>query len=93
MGSVKKPRPKVRAKKGLLVGVRSGGEDGHTRVSRGKDFVAVGGSKEGHEHLRETVAEIRREVDRRGRRLVEVRREEFREIVTRALERTGPAPA
>ena len=87
-----KKNPDIRAKNGLLVGVRPGG-DGHSRVSRGKDFVAVGGTKQGHEHLRETVAEIRREVDRRGRRLAEVRREEFREIVSRALERTGPAPA
>ena len=88
---MKKITPKVRKKRGLLVGVRTGG-DGHTRVSRGEDFVAVGGTKDGHEHLRETVAEIKREVDRRGRRLAEVRREEFREIVSRAIERTGPAP-
>jgi len=89
---MKKARPAVRAKKGLLVGVRTDRGDGHTRVSRGKDFVAVGGTKEGHEHLRETVAEIRQEVGRRGRSLGEVRREELREIVARAIEKTGPAP-
>jgi hypothetical protein len=89
---VKKARPEVRRKEGFLVGVRTDGEDGHTRVSRGKDFVALGGTKEGHDHLRETVAEIRHEVRRRGRDLAEVRAEEFREILARALERTGPAP-
>lgn len=86
-------KTKIRRKKGLLVGVRVDKGDGHTRVSRGEDFVAVGGTKEGHEHLRETVAEISDEVKRRGRSLVEVRREELRELVERAIEKVGPAPS
>ena len=85
-------RPRIRRKKGLLVGVRVEKGDGHSRVSRGLDFVALGGSREGHEHLRETVAAISDEVKRRGRSMGEVRREEFREIVARAVERVGPAP-
>jgi hypothetical protein len=84
--------PRVRRRRGILVGVRFDREEGHSRVSRGDDFVALGGTKEGHEHLRETVAEISDEVKRRGRTVAEVRREEFREILARALERTGPAP-
>ena len=92
MASMPKPVPSIRRRKGLLVGVRTGKGDGHTRVSRGPDFVALGGDREGHEHLRETVAEIRSEVGRRGRELGEVRPEEFREILHRALEKTGPAP-
>jgi len=91
-----KDAPKIRrrksGKKGFLVGVRVDKGDGHVRVSRGGDFVAMGGSKEAHEHLRETVAEISDEVKRRGRDLGEVHREEFREILARALDKTGPAP-
>ena len=84
----------IRRKKGLLVGVRvEKKEDGHSRVSKGKDFVALGGTKEGHEHLRETVAEISDEVKRRGRSMGEVRHEEFREILARAIEKVGPAPS
>jgi hypothetical protein len=83
---------KVRRKEGLLVGVRVDEGDGQTRVSRGDDFVAVGGTKEAHEHLREAVAEISDEVKRRGRALAEVRREELREIVSVVLEKVGPAP-
>ena len=85
-------RPKIVNRKGLLVGVRLDRGDGHTRVSRGDDFVAVGGTKEAHEHLRETVAEISDEVKRRKRSLVEVRREELKEIIVRAIEKVGPAP-
>jgi hypothetical protein len=90
---VKKARPEVRRKSGFLIGVRTDRGDGHTRVSRGKDFVALGGTKDAHDHLRDTVAEISREVRRRGRDLAEVRAEEFREILARALDRTGPAPS
>lgn len=85
-------KPGIRRRRGFLVGVRVDGEEGQSRVSKGEDFLALGGTKEGHEHLRETVAEISDEVKRRGRSLAEVRREEFREILVRALERTGPAP-
>ena len=85
-------RPRIRRKKGLLIGVRVEKGDGHERVSRGKDFVALGGSKEGHDHLRETVAEISDEVKRRGRAMGEVRPEEFREILARAVDKVGPAP-
>ena len=85
-------KPRIRRKKGLLLGVRIEKGDGHERVSRGGDFVAVGGSREGHEHLRETVAEISDEVRRRGRSMGEVRPEEFREILARAVEKVGPAP-
>lgn len=92
MDAMKKPRAKVRRKKGLLVGVRVDRGDGHTRVSRGKDFVALGGTKEGHEHLRETVAQISDEVKRRGRAMGEVKAEELKEIVARAVEKVGPAP-
>ena len=83
---------KVRRKKGLLVGVRLDRGDGHSRVSRGKDFVALGGTKEAHEHLRETVAGISDEVKRRGREMGEVRREEFREILAVVADKVGPAP-
>jgi hypothetical protein len=85
-------KTKVRRKKGLLVGVRIDKGDGHSRVSKGKDFVALGGTKEAHEHLRETVAGISDEVKRRGREMGEVRREEFREILALVVEKVGPAP-
>ena len=87
------PEPGIRRDaKGLLVGVRFDEGDGHSRVSRGKDFVAVGGTKEAHEHLRETVAGISDEVKKRGRSMGEVRREELREILVRVTEKVGPAP-
>jgi hypothetical protein len=85
--------PKVVRRKGVIVGVRVDRKpDGHTRVSRGDDFVALGGSKEGHEHLRDTVAYISDEAKRRGRPAADMGREEFREVVERAVEKAGPPP-
>jgi len=94
---MKKRRPRISRKRGVLVGVRVDGSverggDGHTRVSRGDDFVAVGGTREGHEHLRETVAEISDEVKRRGQAMADVRREELREILDKVQARVGPVP-
>ncbi len=86
------PNPRLRRRRGILVGVRVQESDGHRRVSRGDDFVALGGDREGHEHLRETCAAISDEVRRRGRYIADVDREEFREILERAVEKTGPAP-
>jgi hypothetical protein len=89
--------PRIRRKRdnrrSLLVGVRVDEGDGHTRVSRGDDFVALGGTREAHEHLRETVAGISDEVKRRGRDLAEVHREELRDILSRVIDKTGPAPS
>lgn len=88
------PEPRLRRdRKGFLVGVRFDKGDGHKRVSRGKDFVAVGGTKEAHEHLRETVAELSDEVKRRGKDVAEVRAPEFREILEKVRDRLGPPPA
>jgi len=85
-------KTRVRRKKGLLVGVRLDKGDGQSRVSKGKDFVALGGTKEAHEHLRETVAEISDEVKRRGREMGEVRKEEFGEILAIVVDKVGPPP-
>jgi hypothetical protein len=94
MGPMPTRPPRVTRRKGLLVGIRVEAKpDGRQRVSRGDDFVAVGGSQEGHEHLRETVAEVSDEAKRRGRSTAAMGAEEFREVVRRALERTGPPPA
>ncbi|MHC4821553.1 MAG: hypothetical protein ACYTDX_07545 [Planctomycetota bacterium] len=79
-------------KTSFLLGVRLDKGDGHRRVSRGKGFVAMGGTKDGHDHLRETVAEISDEVKRRGREMSDVEKEEFEEILDKVSGKLGPAP-
>ena len=69
----------------FLLGVGLDGDDGHRRVTRGRDFVLVGGSKDTHEELQERAIKLNEELDRRGIRLADVSsREEMRDVAERA---------
>jgi len=69
-------RPKAAA----LVGLAFDAKDGHTRLTRGKNFVLSGGSQETHELMQETALKINEHLDRRGRRLEDVAIRELRDI-------------
>jgi hypothetical protein len=69
----------------LLLGVGFDGDDGHRRITRGRDVLIVGGSKDTHEQMQERAIRFNEELDRRGKRLAEVRCvDELREIAERA---------
>ncbi|MGQ0614968.1 MAG: hypothetical protein ACT4PV_14630 [Planctomycetaceae bacterium] len=40
--------------------------DGHARITRGEDYVLVGGSESTHERMQEDVERFRHELKRRG---------------------------
>jgi len=67
-------------KKALLLGVGFDG-DGHTRITRGKDFRLIGGSRETHEFMVEKALKFKEELNKRRKPLEEVSCEEFHEIV------------
>ena len=54
--------------------------DGHKRLTRGSNFVLVGGSEETHEVMTEKVIKINEKLTARGKQLEEVTREEFEDI-------------
>jgi hypothetical protein len=84
----KRTKPKKQKKVALLLGVGLDGDDGHRRVTRGRDFVLVGGSRDTHEELQERAIKVNEELDRRGKRLADVSsRDEMRDIVERAWRR------
>jgi hypothetical protein len=72
--------PSTRAKKAALVGVAFDAEDGHTRLSRGKNFVLCGGSEQTHALMQETASKLNEHLDRRGRRLEDISLGELRDI-------------
>jgi len=81
----KKPTTKKKRSFALLLGVGLDGDDGHRRVTKGRDFVLVGGSKDTHDELQERAVKVNEELDRRGMRLSDVRsKDEMRDIVERA---------
>ncbi len=72
-----KPSPKA-----MILGVGLD-DDGHKRVTTGKNFALVGGSKETHEEMTEKAVKINEQLARKGKELHEVSREEFDEIAHR----------
>ena len=64
-----------------LLGVGLDGDDGHVRISRGKNFYLVGGSQETHQRLQETALKINEKVDQKGKSLQEITGNEFEEII------------
>lgn len=67
-----------------MLGLGLDASDGHKRLTRGKNFVLVGGSEETHSVMQETAIKLNEHLDRRGKQLHEVSPRElgdiFREI-------------
>ncbi|HEX7653083.1 MAG TPA: hypothetical protein VF607_06225 [Verrucomicrobiae bacterium] len=69
---------KSKAKAALLgVGLDS---DGHKRVTKGDNFLLVGGSKDTHAEMTEKAIKINEKLKARGKHLETVSREEFDDI-------------
>lgn len=71
---------KKQAQKASLLGLGLDNEDGHTRLTRGKNFLLCGGSEETHAVMQETATKINEHLDRNGRRLEDVSMNELRDI-------------
>ena len=86
-------RPTNRDRKSAaLLGLAFDNEDGHTRLTRGKNFLLCGGSHETHAVMQETALKINERLDKRGKRLEDVSLGELRDIcheVTDSLDENG----
>lgn len=67
-------------KQSALLGLGLDGDDGHTRLTRGKNFVLYGGSEETHSTMQETAIKVNEQLDRRGKRLEDVSPGELADI-------------
>jgi hypothetical protein len=74
---LKEETPKV--KKALLLGLGLDG-DGHTRITTGKNFALLGGSRDTHEFMVEKAIKFNEVLGKRSKTLEEVSGQEFREI-------------
>ena len=69
----------------FLLGVGFDGDDGHRRVTRGRDFVLLGGSDDTHGRMQERAIRFDEELRRRGKRLRDIGSfDELRDIADRA---------
>lgn len=67
-----KASKKKTKKDAALLGLGLDGDDGHTRLTRGKNFVLYGGSEETHGQMQETAIKLNEQLDRMGKRLEDV---------------------
>lgn len=80
MADASKPKAAARKPpKAVLLGVGLD-SDGHKRVTTGKNFALVGGTAETHEAMTEKAIKINEKLQRKGKELHEVSREEFSDI-------------
>lgn len=73
-------RPVKPAQKAALLGLAPPPEDGHTRITKGDNFLLMGGSQETHGMMQETACKINEHLDSRGQKLEDVSIRELREI-------------
>lgn len=71
-------------KRAMLLGVGFDNSDGHKRITKGDNFYLVGGSEETHERMAETTIKFNEKLARKGKRLEELSREEFRDMMDEA---------
>jgi hypothetical protein len=60
------PRRRRKARGGLL-GLGLDARDGHQRITKGDDFLLLGGSQETHERMTDIVMRMREGMKRRGK--------------------------
>jgi hypothetical protein len=65
-----------------IVGLGLDNEDGHVRITQGKNFSVLLGSETTHERMQETCIKINERLDRRGEQLQDLSREEFIDLVS-----------
>ena len=69
-----------RRKRAKLLGVGLDNEDGHVRVTRGKNFELHGGSKDTHEVMQEKCTRFNEKLDARGKELDDLEQREFLDL-------------
>jgi hypothetical protein len=67
-----------------LLGLAFDADDGQKRITRGKNFLLAGGSKETHGLMRDTIVKVTETLDERGINLTDVSVEELRELLDEA---------
>ena len=62
-------------------------DDGHKRLTKGDNFILVGGSEETHETMKETAIKFNEQLSRRGKHLEELSKDEFIDMMRNASEK------
>ncbi len=82
--------PKSKANKTEIVGLIGVGldnQDGHQRITKGEDFLLVGGCQETHEQMQDVAIRVTETLKDKGKRLQDACPEEVVDLVRKALDR------
>lgn len=82
----RKSKAKTRETLGLI-GLGLDNQDEHQRITRGEDFLLVGGSQETHERMQDVAIHVSESLKTKGKRLQDACVEEVVELMHRAIER------
>ena len=69
-----------------VLGVAFDAQDGQKRVTRGPDFVLAGGSADSHKRMQDTMIQVGRKLEERGKRVRDASPNELRDLIAEANE-------
>jgi hypothetical protein len=70
-----------------MVGLGLDNADGHRRITRGEEFLLVGGSAETHERMQDVAVHVTESLQTRGKRLQDAAPAEVLDLLRKALDR------
>jgi len=65
----------------VMMGLGLDNKDGHKRMTKGDNFLLIGGSEETHERMTETAIKVNEKLAAKGKSLNDVGGEEFRDLI------------
>jgi len=74
-----------------LLGLAFDAKDGQTRLTRGKNFLLLGGCQEPHAVMQATAVKVNEQLDRRGKRLEDISAGELGRICRDVIESIRPS--
>lgn len=69
------------AKKKMLMGLGLDGKDEHKRITKGENFVLLGGSEETHERMTEKVVKLNEKLSKKGKTLDDISNDELMDLM------------
>ena len=73
-------KPNKKPQAGLL-GLGLDNQDGHKRITKSERFAILGGSEETHSRMTETMIKTFETLDREGKELAQLEKEELAELI------------
>ncbi|MCK5851696.1 hypothetical protein KAH27_01595 [bacterium] len=81
--------PENKKGKAWIVGIALD-NDGHKRLTKGENFILAGGSEETHGRMTEGMIKLNESLQKRGKQLEEVSKEEFTDLAHKSGLITDP---